>query len=90
MKKSLKNIIDPSDKNITIDVLEEWLNSFSKNFKVTIKEYDEYYRIKVLYVPDDEDLVCEQCETFEDLLEEIYTVFFALKMTRDTKGILWD
>lgn len=90
MKKSLKNFIDPSDKDITIDVLTDWLNSYSKNFEVSIKEYKEYYRLKVRYVPDGEYLMCEQCETFEDLLEEIYSVFYALKMTRDTQGILWD
>lgn len=79
MKKCLKNLVDPSDKDITIDVLVDWLNSLTKSFMVSVKEYDDYYRLKVMLIPRHKYVTCECCETFEDLLEELFAVFHGLK-----------
>ena len=90
MKKCLKNLMDPSEKEITIDVLVDWLNSLTKSFRVSVKEYDDYYRLKVLFLPHKEYVICTCCETFEDLLDELFTVFFALKHTAEAEEVLLD
>ena len=90
MKKCLKNLMDPSDKEITIDVLTDWLNSLTRCFRVSVREYEDYYRLKVMFLPHKEYVICKCCETFEDLLEELYCVFFALKQSAAAEEVLLD
>lgn len=90
MKKCLKNLVDPSDKDITIDVLVDWLNSLTKSFRVFVKDYGDYYRVKVMFIPHKEYVICEKCETFEDLLEELCAEHYAFKQAAQAEEVLFD
>lgn len=75
--------ITSDDKLVTIETLEKWFNQFSNMFKMEISVYQNYYRMKIKYMPKDKWLVCDRFEDFTDLLEGIFNAYDALRYALD-------